>query len=111
MGGNLPAHNMETESMEDWTKQADIDADQRCPDKCMIPGCTRVATEAFTFYFFHVWLEDEHGNRVRRLHATPWWYVCQGCGESVGYDVFDKPGHEELLDGIREASYLGAWEQ
>jgi len=77
---------METESMEDWTKQADIDADQRCPDKCTLPGCTRVATEAFQFYFYIAFAEDEDGCRVRRLQATPWQYVCQGCSEAFTYE-------------------------
>lgn len=99
---NRLAHNMERESMEDWTKQADIEADQRCPDRCTMPGCKREATEAFQLFFFITWLEDEHGNRVRRLHGTPWQYCCQGCAESMTYEVLDKPGHEEVLESIKE---------
>jgi hypothetical protein len=107
MGGNLFAHNMETESMEDWTKQADIDADQRCPDECMTPGCKRKATEAFTLYFYVKWLEDENGNRVRRLHGTPWWFTCQGCGESMSFEDLKSPSYEGIVQRIRNTLHLG----
>lgn len=103
MDGNSHAHIMETGSMEDWTEQADIDAAQRCPDECMYPGCKRKATEAFTLYFFITWLEDESGNRVRRLHGTPWWYCCQGCGEAMTYEDFENSGERELFEETRDA--------
>ncbi len=102
MDGNSHAHNMETESMEDWTKQADIDADQRCPDKCTLPGCTRVATSAFALFFWHVWLEDEHGHRVRRLHGTPWQYCCDGCAEIMTFDDLADEDHRSVLEDMAD---------
>lgn len=97
MDGNPHAHNMETDGMDDWTKKEDIEAAQRCPDRCPMPGCNKPAQMAFSF-IYHTWSMPRNGTRTLKVVGTHWQYVCNACGDLMNYDdVLEHPGEGKEL--------------
>lgn len=80
--------------MDEWTEREDREADRRCPDKCPIPGCTRVAMEAIQLVYFIPCYEDADGFRLSRPVTTPWVFVCTDCSDAFSFDEVEKSARD-----------------
>lgn len=79
INGNLHAHNMETDGMDDWTKKEDMEADERCPELCVVPGCMSGVEIALALGYRDATMGDL--NHVHEHDWTPWQYFCTECAE------------------------------